>query len=195
MGPTHSKDPTTIRSNAKKMSMSDGFWLNVTTQLCAFEAVPREANAAAAEPAAAAAAEPAAAADEAPETAGVPAGAATQQTFTACAKFKILECNPRVVSDPDLLWRRPHDQAFLVVGALHTEWETRIKQEMMSEAQFCKARGVEASDLRCGYFELDDYSRIHARTAAVPAVAEAAAAAEPVEAEAEPWYPMSEWDA
>lgn len=186
MGPTHSKDPTTIRSNAKKMSMSDGFWLNVTTQLCAFEAVPRDANTGAAEPAAAA--------NEAPETAGAPAGAATQQAFTACAKFKILECNPRVVSDPDLLWRRPHDQAFLVVGALHTEWETRIKQEMMSEAQFCKARGVEASDLRCGYFELDDYLRIHARAAAVPAVAEAAAA-EPVEAEAEPWYPMSEWDA
>jgi hypothetical protein len=83
----------------------------------------------------------------------------------ACTNCKILECNPRVVSDPELLWRRPHDSAFLLVGALHADEERRLKADMVSEAEFCKARGLDPADLRCGYFELSDYARIHARCA------------------------------
>lgn len=177
------KDPIGIRSNAKKMGKGDGLWLRPDTQLCSFEASPRGAptpsRTDSAPPAAAAPATAAAATSEGPGdgTAAAGATAVAALGFRVVTTCKILECNQRLTDDPDLLWRRPHDQAFLVIGALQADEERRLKTRMLSEADFCAARGLDAKELRCGWFELSDYARIHARP-----TAPAADAVQPVEA-------------
>lgn len=145
-----------VRCNAKKMKKGDGTWVAPDTHICDISvcrAAPAKAaagcdqQAEAADVAAAQACEPARQPDS--DGAGAEAFACVSGVHG-----KVLCMNTRLLSEPELLWRRPHDEGYLMIVAMHAARHKELQASMEGVDAVAERRGVGHERLRaCAVFD------------------------------------------
>ena len=128
-------------SNAKRMRKTDGLWLQQDNEICNVRVVA--ADSATVQPS--------------------PAEGITVCDFACLAGVagKLLCVNKRLIAEPDLLWRRPHDAGYLAVLALNRKQHADAIAQLADLDTFAQQRNVPPELLRsCGVFGAADYERV-----------------------------------
>jgi hypothetical protein len=90
-------------------------------------------------------------------------GVSVRKVFACVAGMdgKVCCMNTRLLTNPELLWQRPHDEGYVSVLAMHTKRHIELQQALLNVEGAAKQRGVDASWLRRrSRFELADYARL-----------------------------------
>jgi hypothetical protein len=85
----------------------------------------------------------------------------TRQKFrcTAGIAGKLLCVNKRLETEPELLWRRPHDAGYLAVMALHKREHAAAVEGLHGAEEYGSLRGVPMELVRhCGVFDHEQYA-------------------------------------
>ena len=156
-----------VCSNAKKMQRSEGTWVAPDTRIAEISVgrtAPAQAGMTgdehASEAVASSAAQQASEPDQQPDSG---AGEAATFVCTAGVHGKVLCMNTRLIDEPAALWRRPHDEGYLMIVAMHTARHKELQQSMDGLEAVAAARGVEQESLRaCAVFDLQQYVHLGA---------------------------------
>jgi hypothetical protein len=85
-------------------------------------------------------------------------------TCAAGMEGKVLCVNTQLLTSPELLWQRPHDEGYIGILAIHAKKHAEMQQSWLDVESAAKVRNVDACWLRRRTkFELADYASMHMR--------------------------------
>lgn len=134
-----------VCTNAKRMARSDGVWLQQGSALCSVS-VACPSN------------------DKVSTSSTAPSDDVPLSEFACVAGLagKLLCVNKRLLDEPGLLWRRPHDAGYLAVLALSRKRHSEAIAQLAGYAAYAQQRAVPVELLKhCGEFGREEYLVVH----------------------------------